>query len=1111
MRALSMVLVGALFMVVHATAQDNLKKVEGSGIHTSGEVYVNEKGEYFSKVFYIAFKKHVTEDIHQTKSIRSSNIRSEFTTLKTAFLEFERNQSLQQMERLYVEAIPNDTIRYNKKGEAVVIHDRSKRYKLVFEDIQSLKVIREHFDVPNVRYVEQPPVFYTTSNYPNDPYFDNQWTHKILESDKVFDITEGDPNIVIGISDGWSTSSAGGVHEEMDGRVIAYEHGKWVNTTYSHGPRITLIAAATTNNNTGIAGLGGNAKLVFSGYGYTCGTQICLNPGLPYIINLSSAQRPDILNMSWNGGNNPSTKDDLQDLLNLGVILVTAAGNDGDPPSITYPSGYTFNNGDQVISVTATQLTDDVWGFDPLEPPIDPFQYEERFAWQTIQGAEYIFDYGLDNDPINNPDSAFTDVAAPSRWIFTARGEYDTETGSQDEYRAGGGATSEAAPLVTSVVAMMLSVNPALKGDPQGVYDIITSTTEYDDIVVPSDAQTNTLPDGRKYNKYIGFGRINAYNAVLASVPKITNDVTSNTTWSGYVHLENLIEIDNNATLTIDPGTTVLLGDNVILRVKPGSKIIAEGTETEPIRFMRADPDKQWNKIDLRSSAGNSFEWVLFDGGERTVDIASKNNTLTHITSRNGWRGISGWHNSDGTGNSEAEISYALIEDNTSVGLVSHYLDLDLSYTTIRNNAQAGLYISSNTVYPFHNNLITNNGVTSTSRDGIEVKSSGTLYMHGDNMTTGLNKVADNADDQISNYGDLIVGASSGGVNHITGDYSGGKYLVGNYSSATVDAVYNYWGESYPNTNMFDPPVNYSSFMSSYYPVVHGHDGQAPAKALPEQGQPMTEEDIAAAYDEAENALGQAETNQQARDEIYALYIWSGLSSDSKIKSRFNNLIKEIADARVSIYSSGELNAITQNYAQVLYTKSLIRDDNYEEAQAFIKEDWDAGRLTGYDRRDYFHLKIVMETYHREYEAALATLEELYAYQQTQDVDMEEFRASYSTFEEDIRVRMEEAGSDTPKGKETLDKTDSNELTAQNYPNPFNPTTKITFTLPELSNVTLVVYDMLGREVARLVDRELPAAEHTYTFDASNLANGMYLYKLRANGHEIIKKMTLIK
>ncbi len=81
----------------------------------------------------------------------------------------------------------------------------------------------------------------------------------------------------------------------------------------------------------------------------------------------------------------------------------------------------------------------------------------------------------------------------------------------------------------------------------------------------------------------------------------------------------------------------------------------------------------------------------------------------------------------------------------------------------------------------------------------------------------------------------------------------------------------------------------------------------------------------------------------------------------------------------------------------------------------------------------------------------------------------------------------------------------------QNYPNPFNPSTNIQFELPFNSTVSLLVYDVLGREVATLVNGNFPAGKHTIRFDASTLANGMYLYKLRVDNQEIVRKMTLIK
>ncbi len=82
----------------------------------------------------------------------------------------------------------------------------------------------------------------------------------------------------------------------------------------------------------------------------------------------------------------------------------------------------------------------------------------------------------------------------------------------------------------------------------------------------------------------------------------------------------------------------------------------------------------------------------------------------------------------------------------------------------------------------------------------------------------------------------------------------------------------------------------------------------------------------------------------------------------------------------------------------------------------------------------------------------------------------------------------------------------------QNYPNPFNPTTIIRFDITKQSNVKIVVYDMLGNEITKLVDAaNLPAGSYSADFDASHLASGVYIYKMVAGEYVVSKKMTLVK
>jgi photosystem II stability/assembly factor-like uncharacterized protein len=82
---------------------------------------------------------------------------------------------------------------------------------------------------------------------------------------------------------------------------------------------------------------------------------------------------------------------------------------------------------------------------------------------------------------------------------------------------------------------------------------------------------------------------------------------------------------------------------------------------------------------------------------------------------------------------------------------------------------------------------------------------------------------------------------------------------------------------------------------------------------------------------------------------------------------------------------------------------------------------------------------------------------------------------------------------------------------SQNYPNPFNPITVIQYQIPEISLVTITVYDLLGKEIAILVNEEKPAGNYKINFIASGLTSGVYYYQIKANGFIQTKKMILLR
>jgi hypothetical protein len=111
--------------------------------------------------------------------------------------------------------------------------------------------------------------------------------------------------------------------------------------------------------------------------------------------------------------------------------------------------------------------------------------------------------------------------------------------------------------------------------------------------------------------------------------------------------------------------------------------------------------------------------------------------------------------------------------------------------------------------------------------------------------------------------------------------------------------------------------------------------------------------------------------------------------------------------------------------------------------------------------------------------------------------------------------RLKQIDKDGKYNYSNIVETEINNVTnynlSQNYPNPFNPVTKISYSLPKATNVTLKIYDMLGKEVITLVSEKQEIGIYNIEFNASNLSSGIYYYKLETEEFSQVKKMIVLK
>lgn len=522
-----------------------------------------ENGVRKSTQITVHFKEKVFDLPKGLRQARIMDVASSFSQLRQHFTGLEKRYGAVSFIKQIPNAIWGDIWqRHKRTGELVRIHDMSQLFVVKFAQFVPIdSIISELERMPEVEYAHRPIEAISLAD-PNDPSYPSQWNLAKIDAAKAWDITTGTTNIIVGIvEDGQGASEPGlpdknhndfytGSGTTGDSKFVS---GKGdIGAAGSHATGVAGVIGAATNDGDGVASLGWNIKMI--PYRFTAYT----NGGDNLVAKIDSArsQGCDVINCSfvtrsptsikiggcnlYTSWNYPSVATAIVDAIAAGIIVVGGTGNTGLEltggdcsasqiasriPYIPRPAAYP-----NVIAVSATDVND-VWA------------------------GGRAYNYGADFE---------VDVAAPGISVTTtAVGQtYQTVDG-----------TSFATPHVSALAGLITTLNPQLLVS--DVTSIIRNTA--------LDVNQSQYPG---YDDYMGYGRINAYQALLLTHAYSNKSMSSGAT-----------AFNNGRRLAID--------GNGAYHLIFESGISSGGATLSEIFYRSSADGVNWSSTPIRLSAGN--------------------------------------------------------------------------------------------------------------------------------------------------------------------------------------------------------------------------------------------------------------------------------------------------------------------------------------------------------------------------------------------------------------------------------------------------------------------------------------------------------------------------
>ena len=443
--------------------------------------------------------------------VSGAALKSNYPEVINCFRQFSQTQGLKLNDILFGRAVRGAKVggrlvSHRTTGELVKLRDMSLVLTVKFPQLVDInKLLDMLVQLDEVVYAHQ-PITVSLEVEPDDPLYEtDQWHLPKIDAPKVWDISKGSENLKIAIVEPYGVKVT---HIDLNDKKAAEGETTW-DWEYPHGTEVAGVACAETDNSTGIAGLGWN--LFYLPYhSEEDEPRISQEEALASDIEQAITDGANVINCSWKtlakdefekyyNKNYGIIYETVRDALEAGRVVVAAGGNhqsqlifSDSVPYTCWPAAY-----DSVIGVSPTNSSDQFLMYYNYSP----------------QGTQLI------------------DVAAPGSNIKTT--SFDTST--HDDIYTNMSGTSMSAPLVSALAGLILSVNPNLENENVEVESIITATAEkvgqYD-------------YDENGWNDHFGYGRINAYQALLLALAYDTKPHSSLTT--AYNNGRRLIRDGNN-------------------------------------------------------------------------------------------------------------------------------------------------------------------------------------------------------------------------------------------------------------------------------------------------------------------------------------------------------------------------------------------------------------------------------------------------------------------------------------------------------------------------------------------------------------------------------------